>query len=102
MSDLAKQDQRHQAYLEKAKAELNELDAQIGVLKAKAENQAADAKIDYGNALQDLRERREELSTQMKKLQDASGDAWNDMQSGLESAMASMRDSLKNAVDRFR
>jgi DNA repair exonuclease SbcCD ATPase subunit len=102
MNDRAQHDERHQAYLDKAKAELNELDAQIGVLEAKAESRAADARIDYRNALHDLEDRRDELGAHLKKLQDASGDAWNDLQGGLESAMANMRDSLKNAVARFR
>jgi multidrug resistance efflux pump len=98
----ARHDHEHEAHLAKAKAALEELDAQIQLLQAKAEKQAADARIEYGNELEDLRRRRDELGERLKELQQTSGDAWNDLQHGLESAMASMRDSLKSAIDRFR
>ena len=74
----------------------------IGVLEAKAKSQAADARIEYGNALRALRDRRAQIGVRLKEVQDASGEAWQDLQGGLESAMANMRDSLKNAVARFR
>lgn len=95
-------DPQHEAHLAKARAALGELDAQIRLLQAKAEKQAADARIEYGNTLQDLRTRRDELADRLKELQQSSGDAWNDLQSGFESAVANMRDSLKSAIERFR
>ncbi len=98
----APHDHEHEAHLAKAKAALDELDAQIQLLQAKAEKQAADARIEYGNELEDLRRRRRELGDRLKELHQTSGDAWNDLQRGLENAVASMRDSLKSAIDQFR
>jgi uncharacterized coiled-coil DUF342 family protein len=88
--------------LAKARAALSELDAQIQLLQAKAGKQAADARIEYGNELEALRRRRDELGDRLRELQQTGGDAWKDLLNGLESAMASMRDSLKSAIERFR
>jgi hypothetical protein len=95
-------DQQHEAHLAKARAALSELDAQIQLVQAKSEQQAADAQIEYGNELGDLRKRREELGVRLKELQRTGGDSWNDLMNGLESAIAGMRDSLKGALERFR
>jgi hypothetical protein len=98
----ARHDHQHEAHLAKARASLSELDAQIQHLQARAEKQAADIRIEYGKELDDLRRRRDEIGDRLKALQQTGGDAWKDLLDGLESAMASMRDSLRAAIERFR
>ena len=95
------QDEQHRAYLAQAKAELNELDAQIRVLQAKAER-TADARIEPGSGFEELWKRREDLGVRLRELQQTSGEAWKDVQGGLEAAMASMREALRSALERFR
>jgi multidrug resistance efflux pump len=98
----ARHDHQHEAHLAKARASLSELDAQIQLLQARAEKQAADTRIEYGNELGELRKRRDELGDRLKEFQQSGGDAWKGLLDGLESAMASMRDSLRAAIERFR
>jgi multidrug resistance efflux pump len=98
----ARHDHQHEAHLAKARASLSELDAQIQLLQARAEKQATDTRIEYGNELGELRKRRDELGDRLKELQQSGGDAWKDLLNGLESAMASMRDNLRAAIERFR
>jgi len=52
---------KRDAYVQKLKAKLNEWNAEIDVLAAKADQAGADAKIAYHKRLEDLRAKRTEL-----------------------------------------
>ncbi|MEJ2469867.1 MAG: coiled coil domain-containing protein [Desulfuromonadales bacterium] len=93
---------KKQAYEEKFKAQLNELNAKIDVLKAKAEQAEASAKADYYETIEDLEKKRSAAKGKLQELQHASDDAWEDLKDGMEASWSSFAAAVKSAVSRFQ
>lgn len=91
-----------EAYREKLEAQLREWSAKIDLLKAKADQAEADAKIDYKNRIEDIRHRKEVLQAKLKELQKASDAAWKDVKAGTERAAADLKEALKSALSKFK
>ena len=60
-----------EAYREKLEAQMREWSAKIDLLKAKADQAEAEAKIEYSKRIEDLRQRKEALQTQLAELKNA-------------------------------
>jgi multidrug resistance efflux pump len=93
---------KKQAYEEKFKAQLDELDAKIDVLKAKAKQAGASVKADYYETVEDLQKKRSEAQTKLQHLRDAGDDAWEDMKQGVEESWTAFAAAVKSAVSRFQ
>ena len=91
-----------EAYREKLEAQMREWSAKIDLLKAKADQAEAEAKIEYSKAIEDLRRRKEALQTKFRELQNASDAAWKDIKAGTERAAADLRDALQSALSQFK
>ena len=89
------------AYREKMKAQIDEFDAEIDRLLAKARKAKADAKIDYEKQIDELRGKRKEIAQKMDALESASGDAWKDLKQGLENSWEILKKSLSQAKEKF-
>ncbi len=72
------------AYLQKLKAQLDDWNADITKLEAKAGLAAADAKIKYEQSLDSLRAERDQASNKLEQIQESSEDAWEEFQGGAE------------------
>ena len=81
-------------YIEKMKANLDQLDAKIDVLQAKAKEASADAKIEYNQKVDDLRQQRKEGEEWLDKMADASDDAWESLKDGFSEAYKKMKSAL--------
>lgn len=90
------------AYVEKMKAKIDEWNADIEKMEAKARGAEADAKIKYSEQLTAMRQHRDEARARMRELQVASEDAWERIRDGMESAWASMSKGFRDAADRFK
>lgn len=90
------------AYVEKLKSQMDEWKAEIDKLKAKADNAQADAKIEYLEQIDDLREKQVEATEKLAELQTAGESAWEDLKAGVESSWDSFEDAMKKAMSRFR
>ena len=93
---------KKQAYEEKLKAQLNEWNAEIDLLKAKAERAEAEAKVNYRETIEDLQEKRSRANEKLQELQRAGDDAWEDLKEGIEEAWSSLGVSIKSAISRFK
>jgi F0F1-type ATP synthase epsilon subunit len=91
-----------QAYREKLEAQMREWSAKIDVLKAKADQAEAEAKIEYRNRIEDLRQKKEALKAKLSELQNASDAAWKDIKAGTEKAAADLKDALQSALAKFK
>ncbi len=91
-----------EAYLEKREAELNEWDAEIKKLEAKAAKAKAVTKIQYYEHLRSLRTKRETAQEKLLELKKASGEAWKSVKVGVESAWQDLKSGLKGAAEKFR
>jgi len=89
-------------YIAKAKARLDQWNAEIEKLQAKAAEAETDAKIEYDKQIAELRKQRDEGEAKLKEMREASDDAWQDMKSGFDSAWDSVSNAFEKAMARFR
>lgn len=91
-----------QAYEEKVKAQLDNLNAQVEQMKAKAAEANADAAIEYNKMIDDLTGKRNEAQAKLDEIGKASEDAWEDLKVGFESAWNDLENAFKNAMNKFQ
>jgi hypothetical protein len=89
-------------YIRKTKAKLDEWDAEIDKLAARAEAAQADARIKYHEHLETLRKQRDENMERLRELQTASEGAWESVRKGMEDSWERMNKAFKDATDRFK
>lgn len=94
--------ENREQYIEKAKARLDQWDADIQKVEAKVHEAEADAKIEYQKQLDEMRSRRNQAETQLEALKTSSEGAWADMQSGFEKAWTEISRAYENALSRFK
>ncbi|MGZ8165933.1 MAG: sll1863 family stress response protein [Methylobacter sp.] len=90
------------AYVEKLAAELNEWSAQIDLLAAKAENAKADAKLQYAQALEELRSKQQEASEKIKELEEASDEAWESVKTTADTVWKDLKTGITAASAKFK
>lgn len=90
------------AYVDKYKAQLDLVDAEIDRLEAKARIAKADMKIDFDEQLADLRGKRDGAKNKLSEIKLASGDAWETLKQGAEDAWSSVSTAVQGAVDKFK
>ena len=88
-------------YVERLKAQLDQWNAQMTEWEARARDAQAQAKAGYEQHLERLRGQQQEALYQMKLLQNASLDAWQDLARGADSAWKAMQDAMGSARSHF-
>lgn len=91
-----------EAYQKKLQAQLDEWNAEIGMLKAKADKVEADAQLEYYKQIEKLRSMQKEANSKLAELKEASDDAWEDLKAGMDSARDSLGSALRSAASRFK
>jgi len=94
-------DQR-KAYEEKHDAQLKEWNAQIALLKAKAEKMTAEMKIEYYKAIESLQHKQGEAGIKLRELKASGDEAWEDMKAGLEKAWTEVKTAFHEATSKFK
>ena len=93
---------KRKAYEEKLDAQLKEWSAQIALLKAKADNAKADAKIEYYKTIEALQHKQDEAGTKLHELKNAGDEAWEDLKTGAEKAWEEVKTAFQSAVSKFK
>ena len=88
-------------YLATVKAKLEEWDADIDRLEAKASEAQADAQVQYRKQLDNMREMRKEAMARYAEMQGAAADAWETMAKGTEKAWNAWLTAFEEARDKF-
>ena len=88
-------------YVQKLKAQLDEWNVEAKKWEHKAQEAQAHMKTEYEKQLATLNSRREAALYQMKLLQNASQDAWQDMMKGADQAWKSMQEAFDRARSHF-
>lgn len=91
-----------QAYVEKMKAKLDEWNADIDKLEARAASAREDVQIGVQRHLDELKAARADATRRLKELQDAGLDAWESVRHGAEAAWDDMAKAFREAADRFK
>ena len=90
------------AYVNKMKAKLEEWNADIAKLEAKARQKEADAQQQYQAKIASLKEKRQTVEEHLDKMRQAGTDAWDDLKAGFEMAADSLGEALRSARSRFQ
>ncbi|MFD1511351.1 hypothetical protein [Lacimonas salitolerans] len=90
------------AYIRKAKAQIEQWNAEIDKLEARAREASADGEIAYRETLQDLRGKRDALEKRMEETRHSGDAAWKDLKAGMDAAWTNLSDAIENARARFR
>jgi len=88
-------------YVRKLKAQLDQWNAEAKQWEAKAQEAQSHMKAEYEKQLAAVNARRDEALYQMKLLQNASLDAWQDMMRGTEEAWKNMSEAFNKARSHF-
>jgi lipid II:glycine glycyltransferase (peptidoglycan interpeptide bridge formation enzyme) len=88
-------------YVQKLKTQLDQWNAEAANWEAKAKEAQSHMKAEYEKQLAALNSRRDEALYQMKLVQNASGDAWQDMMRGADEAWKNMHDAFTKARSHF-
>jgi TolA-binding protein len=89
-------------YQQKLEAQLREWQAKLDQLQAKKDQAEADQKIAYKEQIDDLEAKKRALEQKLDELQDAGGDAWEEVKSGTEKAWNDLDAAFSRALERFR
>lgn len=89
------------AYKQKIQSQLNEWNAEIDKLKAKADSASADAQLEYNKQIRDIQDRQETVEHKLNDLEEAGEGAWEEIKTGLNEAMDALGDSVKSASARL-
>ncbi|WP_018123164.1 hypothetical protein [Desulfovibrio oxyclinae] len=89
-------------YVQKMKAKLDELNAEVSRLEAKAKGAEADLRVKYDDEIKQLKERREEAKVKLAEFQQAGDSAWQDLKIGLQGAWDILDEAIKSASARFK
>lgn len=87
------------AYVEKAKAKLDEWNAEIDKLQAQSKQASADAEIKWRENMKTLQQQRDVAARKLEALKSSSEQAWEDLKSGFEAACRDMSDSVRHAKE---
>ena len=94
--------QQKEEYLQQIEGKMKEFDRDMQELLVKAQFRATDlkeeSKAQFDQSMEELRNKKQAAAEKLNELNSASGKAWEDIKSGMDSAM----DELSKAFDRAR
>ncbi len=90
-----------EAYKQKIEAEVALVQAKLVVLKAQANNYAADARIKYSKQIDELEQGVVATKAKLKELGEASDDAWEHLKDGMESTWNTLSTAVRNTAAKF-
>ena len=94
--------EKREAYIQKLKAKMDEWNAEIDILSAKAEQAKAETKIEYLKEMEDLRAKRRDLQEKIVEMEKAGENAWEDLKQGVENSWQIFKKSLTKAKSEFK
>ncbi len=92
---------RDEATRDKVQAQFDKLSAEIDKLKAEADEISADQRTKFYDYVETLDEKREQLKDQVDDLREASGAAFEEIESGMKEAWQRVAIAKKAAEARF-
>ena len=91
-----------EAYKKKAAAELELAQARLVEFRAKAKNLSAEAHLNYAKQLDDFEHAINTAKVKLKELGEAGEDAWEKLKDGMESALRSSSETLKDLANKMK
>jgi hypothetical protein len=89
-------------YVAKLKSQIDHWNAEAAKWEVKAKEAQAGIQAEYQRQLAQFRARRDAAMHELKRLQSASADAWQDMMQGADAAFKSMQAAFEKARSEFQ
>ena len=93
---------KRKAYEEKLDAQLEEWNAQIALLKARAAKAKAEARIEYNKTIEALQHRQGEAGAKLHELKTSGDEAWEDIKASAEKVWDEVKAAFQSAASRFK
>ena len=93
---------KRKAHEEKLDAQLNEWNAKIALLKARADKATAETKIKYYERIEMLQHKQDEAGKKLHQLKTAGDEAWEDLKTGAEKAWDEVKAAFHSASSKFK
>lgn len=94
--------QKKDEYLQALDKQLEALDQQIAELKQKSAELGEGAKQRWNDSLADLEQKRQQYQQKYDEMTSASGDAWQELQGGIEAAWSDLKAAVDDAAKHFQ
>jgi hypothetical protein len=88
-------------YVQKLKSQIDQWNAEASKWEAKAKQATAGMQAELARQLEQYRARRDAAMGELRRLQSASADAWQDMMRGADAAMKSIQETFDKARRNF-
>jgi len=88
-------------YVQKLKSQIDHWNAETAQWQEKMKHAQAGMKVEYERQLEQFRARRDEAMVELRRLQNASTDAWTEMMRGVDASMKSMQEAFERARRSF-
>ena len=85
-------------YVEKLSAQMVEWDAQIDLLKDKAQSATLETRFEYSSAIAALQFKRDEAAAKLQGISVASDDEWEELKAGTERVWGEVRNILHDTI----
>jgi len=89
------------AYRQKIGASMEEWNAEIDKIEARADRAGADMQLQYFEELKKLRALQEEARGKLEELEEAGDDAWEELRNDVDNATNAIERAVNVAVTRF-
>ena len=89
-------------YIHKMQVKLEEWNAEIDTLTAKAGEVTADVKNEYNEQIESLKAKQIATRQKIEELQHAGESAWEDLKLGIDMAWTAMGEAIDSAKSRFK
>ena len=89
-------------YQKKIEAQLHQWEAEINLLKAKAQNTEADAKINYQKNLEELKLKKGVAIKRLQEIKTSGAEAFEDLKEGAYKASAELKHGIDSALSHLK
>ena len=93
---------KRDVYVQQLHAKIDEWNADIDKLAAKADQVEADSRREYQEQIDRLKHKRREIEGKLTDLKQSGEEAWHDFKTGIDLAWDSMNEAVKSAMSRFK
>jgi hypothetical protein len=91
-----------EAYKKKAEAEVELAQARLEEFKARTKNFTAETRLKYAEQVDNLEHGVNTAKAKLKELGEAGENAWEHLKDGVEKALRSLSDTIRDIADKFK
>ncbi|MBN2578344.1 MAG: hypothetical protein JXB10_05075 [Pirellulales bacterium] len=94
--------QEKDKFVKTVREKIDGLRRKIDELKEKGKDLSGEAREKWQKTLEDLKQKQEDARQKLEKLQSAGGEAWQEMQQGVDAAWNDLQDACQNAAEELK